>query len=457
MKNRNFGDLQQPLPTTASREAACPLPVTLLEPLLQGFDKPSRFFIHYFSTHVCSTLVLRDGAGNPYRGIIPYTGSPVVKSAMIAVASCHYIQSITGCPLAGLLVPGTKATASFASKNHVAGRNYSQEALLQGYLRSKGYCLRAVSTALAINGVLDAHGTILIAVVLLIVLDVFENGSSTWNIHLVGAEKLLENAVTTGAPDWHSSLRNLFNEMTIFQVFGSSLAKPGALTSASTLPSTWNTSTEAVTPIGCPIDILMAIEIFASHRRLDSLFESPTGNVKALEYALNTIRSYDIVSWSLRVAADEPQLPADSLTHLGAIWKLSAEIYACCTTRSLLTQEPPPVSALIAEYAFFERDCDESVKCLIWPTFVAGASSTNPEDRAWVLKTLDRIWRLGHCANTRNAAQILELLWQKHDRKILQTSPVIQPSETIDLCSPDHADWDWINELSQLKGSWLFI
>lgn len=83
------------------------------------------------------------------------------------------------------------------------------------------------------------------------------------------------------------------------------------------------------------------------------------------------------------------------------------------------------------------------MKCLIWPTFVAGAASTSPEDRAWVLITLERIWNLGHCANTNNAIRVLEVLWEKHDR----AHPL----------ADDRAGWDWIGELSQLKGSWLFV
>lgn len=142
-------------------------------------------------------------------------------------------------------------------------------------------------------------------------------------------------------------------------------------------------------------------------------------------------------------------VPFDDLLHLGTIWKLAAEIYACCvlrtsSTNATLALEQPSIQALISQYSFFERNDDEIIKCLIWPTFVAGAVSTSPEERAWVLRTLDRIWTLGRCANTQSAAEALEVLWEKRD--------CTESSE-----DDDPAAWDWIGELSRLKGSWLFV
>lgn len=233
-----------------------------------------------------------------------------------------------------------------------------------------------------------------------------------------------------------------------FQTFGSSLGKPGALTSASTLPTVWRAGSSTITPAGCPVDILSAVEVFASQRRFDSIFASPTTNIQALEDALHLIRSYDVPSWAKRTTRSDSAVPYEDLLHLGIIWKLAADIYACrvlcsSTESAAVVFETPSVGALRAEYSFFERKGDEIMKCLIWPTFVAGAASTRPEDRAWVLRTLERIWNFGHCANTNSAIGVLEVLWEKHDRA--------QPR------ADTQAGWDWISELSQLKGSWLFV
>jgi hypothetical protein len=178
------------------------------------------------------------------------------------------------------------------------------------------------------------------------------------------------------------------------------------------------------------------------------MFAAPTTNFQALEDVLHLIRSYDIPAWAKSTTISDAALSYEDLLHLGIIWKLAAEIYAChvlcsSTMSAPVFFHPPSVHDLRAQYSFFERKNDKVTRCLIWPTFVAGAASTTPQDRAWAARTLDRIWNLGHCANTTNATRVLEVLWEKHDRaKALTDEP---------------AYWNWISELSQLKGSWLFV
>jgi hypothetical protein len=81
------------------------------------------------------------------------------------------------------------------------------------------------------------------------------------------------------------------------------------------------------------------------------------------------------------------------------------------------------------------------VKCLTWPTFVAGASSQSPEHREWALANLNQIWKLTLCANATSAASVLLNLWEKHDS---------QPQR-------EDVMWDWIAEISLLGQSWNFF
>lgn len=151
------------------------------------------------SKRVCPTLVFHDRPDNPYRCIIPCTSSPVVASAVVAVAACHYTQSLTGCPLAGLPLP-TKSPS------------LALEAPINSYLQSKGQCLKLISTTLAKDQTTQGDKSILIAVVLLTILDIFESGSGTWSLHLEGAKRLLNAGVTTDVSEWDSSARNLLHE-----------------------------------------------------------------------------------------------------------------------------------------------------------------------------------------------------------------------------------------------------
>jgi len=149
------------------------------------------------------------------------------------------------------------------------------------------------------------------------------------------------------------------------------------------------------------------------------------------------------------------------LMQLGTIWRLSAEIYACHVLFNLTGDasilEPALVNDLIARYIFLEREDDNLLKCLIWPTFIAGAATLDQQTRPWVLKTLDRIWHIGYCANTRNAAMVLESLWKKQDLICSKIMPLHSNSVATEDLSVNHNAYNWLLELSLLDGSWLFI
>ena len=246
-----------------------------------------------------------------------------------------------------------------------------------------------------------------------------------------------------------------------FQILGSSLAKPGALNSESTLPLTQIRTSSTVAPIGCPIAILSAIETFALHRRVNAMFALQIADAEYLKDTLHRLRSYDIAAWAMTIIVNDPIVPYMDLMQLGTIWRLSAEIYACHVlfylTGDASILKPSLVDELIAEYTFLEREDDSLLKCLIWPTFIAGAATINQQRRPWVLKTLDRIWHIGYCANTRNAAMVLEGLWKKHDSINYKVMPLHNSSATAEDFSVDHGPYNWLHELSLLDGSWLFI
>lgn len=215
---------------------------------------------------------------------------------------------------------------------------------------------------------------------------------------------------------------------------------------------------------------MSAIELFASQKRVGSVLSSCNTSTSYLEMKLQEMRSYNIASWAECLRISNPTVSYNDLFTLGTIWKHAGEIFACQILRNLtsnhtLQPDPPTAGLLIRAYAPLERHDDEIVRCLIWPTFVAGAVSHSQEERAWVLKKLDRIWDLGRCANTRNAGEVLQCLWQRHDQQYSScSSHQSSPAETSCLVSseqysPDQREfhWDWVTELSQLEGCWLFV
>jgi hypothetical protein len=191
------------------------------------------------------------------------------------------------------------------------------------------------------------------------------------------------------------------------------------------------------------------------------MFSLQLADVEYLKDTLHHLHSYDIAAWAMDIAVNDPMVPYIDLMQLGTIWRLSAEIYdrrvLFDLTGDASVLEPSLVDDLIAEYKFLEREDDNLLKCLIWPTFIAGAAITSQQRRAWVLETLDRIWHIGHCANTRNAATVLEKLWEKQDSIFSEVVPPSNTPEVTGELSLNHEAYDWLHELSLLGGSWLFI
>lgn len=112
---------------------------------------------------------------------------------------------------------------------------------------------------------------------------------------------------------------------------------------------------------------------------------------------------------------------------------------------------------------------DPHFKCLIWPTFIAGAECRRSQ-RALILEKLEALYQAVTSINVRNAAWVLRLMWQKQDRRRAESrgnlcgSHGFQQENAGGIFSDDNYDdddiddtFDWIDELDQSRLDWLFI
>lgn len=238
-----------------------------------------------------------------------------------------------------------------------------------------------------------------------------------------------------------------------FDTFGSTLIRPGVLTRS--IRSRLNESgeeTRRITGIGCPTEIILAVDFISSQRQANLVSEvgDPEPHIQSLFATLRTIQNFDIHRWVDSVTCVDGEAHAilpDDLVHIGTIWKLAAEIYATSLLYNL-TEDPslllPLVDVMRGEYDLLGPS-HYLFYGLVWPTFVAGASSTRPEQRVWALGMLETIWSGALCGNAKNATLVLEQLWEKQDLARGR-------SGTGEL-----AEWDWISELSSLEDRWIFL
>jgi hypothetical protein len=93
---------------------------------------------------------------------------------------------------------------------------------------------------------------------------------------------------------------------------------------------------------------------------------------------------------------------------------------------------------------------DPHFKCLIWPTFIAGAEC-RPSQRTLILQKLGSLYEALTSVNVRNAAWVLRLMWQKQDLKRREQNVEQYDDNDYDL------EFDWVEELDHSRLDWLFI
>lgn len=98
---------------------------------------------------------------------------------------------------------------------------------------------------------------------------------------------------------------------------------------------------------------------------------------------------------------------------------------------------------------------DPHFKCLIWPTFIAGAECRDPSHRPFILDRLSALYYAIATVNVRNAAWVLSLMWRKQDLRREQSGLNGISSSCHD--GDDNDDFDWIQELDESRIDWLFI
>lgn len=447
-----------------SRSRYSPPPmIALTEPLFQDLDLASRFFIDYFSRRVCPLIVWRDTIDNKYRGIIPLiTSSPAVASAILAVASCHFTHGIMGIPILSLR---SKTTASATLNGEMpmllsnpADVHLSKSTLLNHYLRSKTDCLKHLAAALEDESKSQCHST-LVTIVLLTILEACESGAGSWTIHLEGAKRLLTDRARTQSQPWHIDSPGVVNDVSVFQTFGSSITRPGLLSSSFSahIIQSMRHDNLGVSLVGCPSSIQSAVEFFSSQRRLDTGEMEPPIDVMGLSESLRQIREFDVESWAAAVPLNNvDKNTLVDLQHIGTIWKLGADIYASRIFANVTrdsTMSMPSVDDIVAEYTFPELEDVDLIKCVLWPTFIAGAACSKLEHREWALRVFEKIWEVSLTANAKSAALVLTNLWKKQDLRNAQL-----PNELLaGMEIQKGEERDWLSELLSLEDAWLFL
>lgn len=458
---RNSADTS-PLPPLESISSAVAIrPRTLVDPIIQDLSPVTRYYVDYYARKLCVETVLHDSPGqNPFRELITLIQvSPLILKSILAIAARH----ATNTDSYPNLLPNWQL---FPQKSH-GGQLSKTTSPLSSY-----HALHYKQVALAQLRVdLDQfrrsdHDIIIASISLFVWIEMLESGKDTWRIHLDGLKRLVgsNSSMRDNSPPEAESVLPLnplidpylFDICVICDIMGTTLATPYKITHPM-MPTpdvfSYLQRSEKMSFLGCPVDLMYLILVV--NWECWSMAQKTTPNPDAQNTTIEQrtltshasivtrIENFEPISWAIKTSVAAPESDLTQRIHLASAYKSAIMIYAVRVLHpydyplpstlipSLATQIITNLSAIPTHDPFF--------KCIIWPSFIAGAETHSLEQREIVCGLFQRFWYVLKSANVSNAAQVLGRIWQRADME-----------------GGDEGG-DWVHYLADEGVDWLFI
>ncbi|PYH82821.1 hypothetical protein BO82DRAFT_333242 [Aspergillus uvarum CBS 121591] len=526
-----------------------PTPWGLVDPLFKDLDNCSRQYIIHFNQYLANYLTLYSNGQNPFRDLTPLVGdSSLLAHVLSALGALHYAilanEDFSPGPWSVENAAAGTLLSSEDVEKAVIGSLSRRPAskVYEHFLGFKQHALQRLSQDIQ-DPVMRHDNRTLAAIMLLALMDAIESGDGAWKYHLEGAKKLLKGRqegnhprgpATQGLFSWLDDFA--IDGILIIQLMGSTLARPGSLTRpfyTSNMGPAVLKRLEETSWVGCPgylLEVIFLIHAGLYMEHDDSqgpddnnnnnnqssspphlpkmVFTSPhlsahANPLQSPAALLAHIQAFDPAAWA-ETMQSFLHLPDLSMrTALATIYQAAVYLYASrALSRPRLPANPPSsrrhfglpadhgaVTDLLIRQIALIPVADPHFKCLIWPTFIAGAECADPALRPFLLDKLRALYYDITSVNVRNAAWVLSLMWRKRDQRVEERRQQRHhhhhhhqedtfPASTIpssdswasapDPTTPftndgddddddDDDDFDWIQELDASRIDWLFI
>lgn len=422
-------------------------------------------------------LALYDAVKNPYRDLIPYiNGSSVLADSLAAVGAIQlaYKPDSHG---QFLIDAAAGDEASFKSGTTLMKPRDSQA--YEHFLRLKQRALHQLSAEVS-HSLTSIDDRTVAAMFVLILLDVLESGNSSWMYHLEGAKNILRSRFSNSnmLPSTDGIDAFVVDSCLITEIMGSTLARPGVLSRPFYSPSMGSAMLKRLEKtfwVGCPAYLLDVIFFVHAQRYSETgetaeyhlSFLTPSGEATRAESPLAVLRhidAFDAEAWaeemqSYLTLADLSQRLALARAYKAAVYLYARRVLSRTTafasdcalmnfSTPLLRGRKTVANDLFQNLVLIPPE-DEHFKCLIWPTFIAGAECTSREQRSTTLRILGLLWYGLYSLNLQSAACVLRVMWNKQDARMQATGSEGEED--------DDEGFDWIQELDQSSTDWLFI
>lgn len=456
---------------------------SLIDPLFQALTKTERFYLDIFNRDCVRCLALYDAVKNPYRELIPYINeSPLLADSLASIGALQFAYMSNDCNSSGQSADGETSRTEMTLFNLRDSRPYEH------FLGLKHRALRQLSAEVS-HPLTRINDPTIAAIFVLILLDIMESGSTAWMYHLEGAKNILRSRLSdvNSLPASSGIGSFVIDACLITEIMGSTLARPSVLSRPIYSPGMGAAvlkRLERTAWVGCPAYLLDVIFFVHAQRysepgqtaKYSLSFLSPSGEVTRADSPLAILRhidAFDPIAWAEEMQSYLTLTDLSQRIALAHAYKSAVYLYArrvvsnmtafssdCCAPVTTGTAGPHQ-DRIMAENELIRNlslvaPNDEHFKCLIWPTFIAGAESTSPEQRIFTLRLLGILWNGFYSFNLQNAASVLKVMWEKQDER-QKNSQAVAGSPSESELADDEEGFDWIRELDQSSTDWLFI
>ncbi|OAA69527.1 acriflavine sensitivity control protein [Cordyceps fumosorosea ARSEF 2679] len=425
-------DTAMPALPPAATQSVYLAPSQLTDPIFQDLPRSSRHYLAHFANRVCQDLVARDGPGsNPFRELIPLTRKhPLLLNIIVATSALHWANSFS--PNASLSVGITDPggyLAQLRSRDLV-----SRQAVIDA-LTAKDMAmvhLRGVLQALD-----PAGSEVTLAAMHFFVkfdlIDLERGEAKSWQAHLTGASNVL--ALLTAAKPQDATSHKLRDcvvaDCFIYHILGSTLASgPWAAQithyAFELLPVLKRTEVNSY--LSCPSEIL---QIILSASQLS--YEMPCTDLAltSADKALALIQeacSFDIRAWATQLQQVAKVKDVESRIHVASAHRSAVCLYimqAVPLARAASREDKQTLANVdkqllvndILNHLSQIGEDDPYFKASSWPTFIAGAETTDNDTRMWTMTRLMDIWKVCPWGYVFTAIEMLKATWEMQDRR----------------------------------------
>ncbi|KAK4098954.1 hypothetical protein N658DRAFT_560790 [Parathielavia hyrcaniae] len=379
---------------------------SLLDPLLNHLNRTARQYAHHFATAVCRDLVSFDQPErNPYRSLMPLASKFDFLNAIIIATGAMHLYAFHG-----------------GSHEHQPGG----PKLFIDALVAKDKAIRLLRAA--VDGVTpESHAMVLAAIVFLVNLDLIDSGQGGWQVHMEAASALmpflLRDPMSHLDPSLRACVDAIAADCLTYRVTGSAISGVPLDSWADHDLSNFLSILKRAEPHsyhGCPPEILQIL--LSASKLLHATSKPEPAKIQDGLSLFDRARTLDVVEWVYSIRGLSPHDDLGVRVSLALAHRATACLYVLLAVPAA-APSPSAVDLLVQEV--LDHLAAVPIKNVLfkgtmWPTFLVGAQTDDPAQRAWCTERLEVVWDnaplICPWGYIRTAVRKMQHLWQVRDQ-----------------------------------------